>query len=72
MKKIAFCLGLFIFSAMSYSLSAQNIVEAEENENELEERQGSELLTVSPSPSVSNPNYNQYTDFQAFLYCIII
>lgn len=33
MKKIAFCLGLFIFSAMSYSLSAQNIVEAEENEN---------------------------------------
>ena len=34
--------------------------EVEKTENELEERQGSELLTVSPSPSVSNPNYDQY------------
>ncbi len=33
MKKIAFCLGLFIFSMMNLSLSAQNIVDAEENEN---------------------------------------
>ena len=33
MKKIAFCLGLFIFSAMSYSVFAQNVVDAEENEN---------------------------------------
>ena len=32
MRKIAFCLGLFVFSAMS-SVFAQNIVEAEENEN---------------------------------------